>query len=159
MSCSSPWTTCGHRSARTTSHFLAARHTRQTSTNWRQKALCLRARMSNTRIARRPETGSTAPFLFIYHLQSTKVVPNHIYDPRFHVCSRNVSGIMCHAFMFFLRRVWHSFMTGRRPDTTKVWEFVDHFREKGVSECVSECVCVRLCMSRTRGGFSVCARI
>ena len=25
-----------------------------------------------------------------------------------------------------------SFMTGRRPDTTRVWEFVDHFREKGV---------------------------
>ena len=26
----------------------------------------------------------------------------------------------------------HSFMTGRRPDTTRVWEFVDHFREVGV---------------------------
>jgi hypothetical protein len=26
----------------------------------------------------------------------------------------------------------NSFMTGRRPDTTKVWEFVDHFREVGV---------------------------
>jgi hypothetical protein len=24
-----------------------------------------------------------------------------------------------------------SFMTGRRPDTTKVWEFDDHFRESG----------------------------
>lgn len=24
-----------------------------------------------------------------------------------------------------------SFMTGRRPDTTKVWEFDDHFREAG----------------------------
>ena len=28
----------------------------------------------------------------------------------------------------------HSFLTGRRPDTTRVWEFVDHFREKGVGE-------------------------
>jgi hypothetical protein len=26
----------------------------------------------------------------------------------------------------------NSFMTGRRPDTTKVWEFKDHFREDGV---------------------------
>jgi arylsulfatase A-like enzyme len=26
----------------------------------------------------------------------------------------------------------NSFMTGRRPDTTRVWEFVDHFREKKV---------------------------
>ena len=26
----------------------------------------------------------------------------------------------------------NSFMTGRRPDTTKVWEFKDHFREVGV---------------------------
>jgi arylsulfatase A-like enzyme len=26
----------------------------------------------------------------------------------------------------------NSFMTGRRPDTTKVWEFQDHFREEGV---------------------------
>jgi len=26
----------------------------------------------------------------------------------------------------------NSFMTGRRPDTTRVWEFTDHFREKGV---------------------------
>ena len=26
----------------------------------------------------------------------------------------------------------NSFMTGRRPDTTRVWEFVDHFREEGV---------------------------
>jgi len=25
-------------------------------------------------------------------------------------------------------------MTGRRPDTTRVWEFVDHFREKGVGD-------------------------
>ncbi|XP_062507887.1 iduronate 2-sulfatase-like [Corticium candelabrum] len=26
----------------------------------------------------------------------------------------------------------NSFMTGRRPDTSKVWNFIDHFREKGV---------------------------
>ena len=26
----------------------------------------------------------------------------------------------------------NSFMSGRRPDTTKVWEFTDHFREEGV---------------------------
>lgn len=26
----------------------------------------------------------------------------------------------------------NSFMSGRRPDTTRVWEFVDHFRESGV---------------------------
>eukprot|EP00039_Didymoeca_costata_P020866 m.342679 g.342679 ORF g.342679 m.342679 type:complete len:552 (-) comp21706_c0_seq1:1-1656(-) len=26
----------------------------------------------------------------------------------------------------------NSFMTGRRPDTTKVWNFIDHFREPGV---------------------------
>ena len=26
----------------------------------------------------------------------------------------------------------NSFMTGRRPDTTRVWEFIDHFREPGV---------------------------
>jgi iduronate 2-sulfatase len=26
----------------------------------------------------------------------------------------------------------NSFMSGRRPDTTRVWEFVDHFRERGV---------------------------
>lgn len=26
----------------------------------------------------------------------------------------------------------HSFMTGRRPDTTRVWEFVNHFREAGI---------------------------
>eukprot|EP01047_Picozoa_sp_COSAG01_P048257 COSAG01_NODE_4686_length_4811_cov_4.669355_2_plen_102_part_00 len=26
----------------------------------------------------------------------------------------------------------NSFMSGRRPDTTKVWNFINHFREKGV---------------------------
>ena len=26
----------------------------------------------------------------------------------------------------------NSFMTGRRPDTTKAWNFIDHFREKGI---------------------------
>jgi len=26
----------------------------------------------------------------------------------------------------------NSFMTGRRPDTTKAWNFIDHFREPGV---------------------------
>ena len=25
-----------------------------------------------------------------------------------------------------------SFMSGRRPDTTRVWNFMDHFREEGV---------------------------
>ena len=29
-------------------------------------------------------------------------------------------------------RVWGSFMSGRRPDTTRVWNFMDHFREEGV---------------------------
>ena len=26
----------------------------------------------------------------------------------------------------------NSFMSGRRPDTTQVWNFMDHFREEGV---------------------------
>ena len=28
----------------------------------------------------------------------------------------------------------NSFMTGRRPDTTKVWNFINHFRESGIGE-------------------------
>ena len=28
----------------------------------------------------------------------------------------------------------NSFMSGRRPDTTRVWNFQDHFRETGVGE-------------------------
>lgn len=28
----------------------------------------------------------------------------------------------------------NSFMTGRRPDTTKAWNFIDHFREKGIGQ-------------------------
>ena len=28
----------------------------------------------------------------------------------------------------------NSFMSGRRPDTTRVWNFMDHFREQGVGE-------------------------
>lgn len=28
----------------------------------------------------------------------------------------------------------NSFLSGRRPDTTRVWEFVDHFRESSVGK-------------------------
>jgi iduronate 2-sulfatase len=34
----------------------------------------------------------------------------------------------------------NSFMSGRRPDTTRVWNFMDHFREEGVgAEWLSMC--------------------
>lgn len=67
-----------------------------------------------------------------------------------------VSGVLANVLLSlfeppYLTRRWLIVLlrTGRRPDTTKVWEFADHFREVGVGKgwvSMPQCECSRGCL-------------
>ena len=71
-----------------------------------------------------------------------RVLPHNRYDYKHHPQTPRIDAFAKTALRFNRAYVQYSFccpsrnsfMSGRRPSKTKVWNFIDHFRETGVGE-------------------------